>query len=63
MTTVYLGAATIVAATAVQRNLAERYPFVEVLPWAREAPYIFYGLVLFPLMIVAVITGYGRKAG
>jgi Na+/H+ antiporter NhaC len=56
-------AATIVAATAVQRNLAERYPFVEVLPWAREAPYIFYGLVLFPLMVLAVITGYGRRTG
>jgi Na+/H+ antiporter NhaC len=56
-------AATIVAATAVQRNLAERYAFVEVLPWAREAPYIFYGLVLFPLMVLAVITGYGRRTG
>ena len=56
-------AATMVAATAIQRTLAERYSFVEVLPWAREAPYIFYGLLLFPVMIVAVVTGYGRKAG
>jgi hypothetical protein len=36
---------------------------VEVLAWAQEAPYIFYGLLLFPVMIVAVVTGYGRKAG
>ena len=56
-------AATIVAATGIQRALAARYAFVEVLPWAEEAPYIFYGLVLFPLMIVAVVTGYGRKGG
>ena len=56
-------AATMVAATAIQRTLAERYSFVEVLPWASEAPYIFYSLLLFPVMIVAVVTGYGRKAG
>jgi Na+/H+ antiporter NhaC len=56
-------AATIVAANAIQRELALRYEFVEVLPWAQEVPYIFYGMVLFPLMIVAVITGYGRERG
>lgn len=56
-------AATIVAATAVQRTLVEPYPFVEVLTWAQEAPYIFYGLLLFPVMIVAVVTGFGRKSG
>ena len=56
-------AAPIVAAAAVQHSLAASYSFVEVLPWTQQAPYIFYGLLLFPLMIVAVITGYGRKAG
>jgi Na+/H+ antiporter NhaC len=56
-------AASLVAAAAVQNTLAARYSFVEVLPWTQVAPYIFYGHVLFPLMIVAVLTGYGRKAG
>lgn len=55
--------AVIVAATAIQRQVVERYSFAQVLPWAQEAPYIFYGIVLFPLMIVAVITGFGRKRG
>jgi Na+/H+ antiporter NhaC len=54
-------AATIVAAAAIQRHVAETYPFVIVVPWAQEAPYIFYGIVLFPLMILAVITGFGRR--
>ena len=56
-------AATIMAANAIQRELVERYSFVVVVPWAQEAPYIFYGIVLFPLMIIAVITGFGRKKG
>lgn len=55
--------ATIVAANAIQRELAVRYDFVEVIPWAQEVPYIFYGMVLFPLMIGAVITGFGRERG
>ncbi|MBI4539890.1 MAG: Na+/H+ antiporter NhaC family protein [Gemmatimonadetes bacterium] len=55
--------AVIVAGTAIQRQVVERYPFATVLPWAQEAPYIFYGIVLFPLMIVAVITGFGRRHG
>jgi Na+/H+ antiporter NhaC len=56
-------AATIVAANAIQRELAERYEFVQVIPWGQEVVYIFYGMVLFPLMILAVITGYGRVRG
>jgi len=56
-------AAVIVAATAIQVELAKRYDFVVVLPWAQEAPFVFYSIALFPLMIVAVITGFGRKKG
>lgn len=56
-------AATIVAANAIQRELALRYDFVQVVPWSQEVVYIFYGMVLFPLMIVAVITGFGRVKG
>jgi len=56
-------AATVVAAESIQVQVAERYDFVEVVPWIAEAPYYFYGIVLFPLMIVAVITGFGRKRG
>jgi Na+/H+ antiporter NhaC len=56
-------AATIVAADAIQRELALRYDFVQVVPWGQEVVYIFYGMVLFPLMILAVITGFGRVRG
>jgi hypothetical protein len=56
-------AAVITAAAAIQARVAERYDFVEIIPWGQEAPYIFYGLTLFPVMVLAVITGYGRKTG
>jgi Na+/H+ antiporter NhaC len=56
-------AATIVAANGIQRELALRYDFVQVVPWSQEVVYIFYGMVLFPLMILAVITGFGRERG
>jgi Na+/H+ antiporter NhaC len=56
-------AAPLVAAAAVQAKVAADYPFVHVLSWTQVATYFFYGLLLFPLMIVAVITGFGRKAG
>ena len=56
-------AAVIVAATTIQLELTKRYDFVVVLPWVQAAPYVFYSIVLFPLMIVAVITGFGRKKG
>ncbi len=55
--------ATIVAAAAIQREISGRYVFVEVLDWTQEAAFFFYGLVLFPLMIIAAITGFGRKSG
>ncbi len=54
-------AAVITAGMAIMRQASETYDFVPVLTWGQFAPYIFYGLVLFPVMIVAVITGYGRK--
>lgn len=56
-------AAVIVAAIAIQRDLAGRYPFVTVLSWDSMAVYIFYCIVLFPLMLIAVATGFGRKRG
>ncbi|RMG55174.1 MAG: hypothetical protein D6723_03255 [Acidobacteria bacterium] len=56
-------AASIVAAVAVQGEVAERYPFAIVVPWTGIATYFFYGMVLFPLMIIAVITGFGRARG
>jgi Na+/H+ antiporter NhaC len=55
--------ATIPTAHAIQRQVHEVYPFVPVLSWAEEAPWILYGLLLFPVMILAVVTGYGRKSG
>ena len=55
--------ATTLAAIGIQRSLQDSYPFVPVTEWWQIMAYTFYGLVLFPLIIVAVITGYGRKAG
>jgi Na+/H+ antiporter NhaC len=55
--------ATIVAAIAVQREVAARYDFVTIVPWQQVASYFFYGIVLLPLMIGAVVTGYGRARG
>ncbi|OGG04361.1 MAG: hypothetical protein A3F83_02830 [Candidatus Glassbacteria bacterium RIFCSPLOWO2_12_FULL_58_11] len=54
---------SLVAAAAVQRSLLERYDFVVVVPWAQEAPFIFYGIILFPLMLIAVATGFGHRKG
>jgi Na+/H+ antiporter NhaC len=56
-------AATVSAAAAIQRQVAERYAFAVVVPWEQTAAYFFYGAVLFPLMIVAVVTGFGRARG
>ncbi len=54
-------AATIAAGTAIMHQTHERYDFVPILSWSQMAPYIFYGLTLFPIMVLAVITGVGRK--
>lgn len=56
-------AATIVAAIAIQRQVVEHYNFAVVLTWGQMAPFSFYCIVLFPLMIVAAITGFGRAKG
>lgn len=56
-------AATVVAAVAIQNQVAERYTFATVIPWGQLVPYCFYAIVLFPLMILAVVTGFGRQRG
>ncbi|MDQ7063666.1 MAG: Na+/H+ antiporter NhaC family protein [candidate division KSB1 bacterium] len=56
-------AATIVAAEAVQRQVAEQYSFVHIVPWSDISLYFFYGLWLFPFMIFAVYSGFGRGEG
>lgn len=56
-------AAAIVAAVSIQRELAGRYEFVTVLSWESIVPYVFYSILLLPVMLLAVITGFGRKRG
>ncbi len=56
-------AAVIVAAIAIQRELAGRYEFVQVLTCGQMAPYIFYSIILFFVMMFAVATGWGRRKG
>lgn len=56
-------AATVVAAIAIQQEVAERYAFATVLSLDQFVFFCFYGIVLFPLMIVAVVTGFGRTKG
>jgi Na+/H+ antiporter NhaC len=51
------------AVLATQQLVQERYAFVESVSWQQYAPYAIYCLALFPLMIGAVITGFGRKHG
>jgi Na+/H+ antiporter NhaC len=56
-------AAAVVAAIAIQGEVAQRYDFVEVLTTSEFVPFAFYCIVLYPLMIIAVATGFGRKRG
>ena len=61
-----IAAASIPAAAAIHRRLAAEEQFhgiVPVLAWSQEAPFIFYGMTLFLVMIGAVLTGWGRKSG
>ena len=55
--------ATIPAAASVQQEVHKLYDFVPVLTWSQQVPYMFYGLVLFPIMILAVATGFGHRKG
>ena len=54
-------AAVVAAAVAIQKQVATQYPFVEVLTVSDFAPYAFYCIILFPLMILVALTGFGRK--
>jgi Na+/H+ antiporter NhaC len=54
---------SIVAGIALQQQVAQRYPAVPIVAWSEFAPYFFYGHLLLPLMIIAVLTGFGRKRG
>lgn len=56
-------ATAVVAAVAMQRQVAERFPAVPVVGWFEFAPYFFYGHILFPLMLLAILTGFGRREG
>jgi Na+/H+ antiporter NhaC len=56
-------ATAVVAAGALQRQVAERYPTVPIVPWAEFVPYFYYGHILFPLMILAILTGFGQRKG
>ncbi|MGE4658187.1 MAG: hypothetical protein AAEI08_04550, partial [Gammaproteobacteria bacterium] len=58
--------ASIPAAAAIHRQLNAQEQYSEIVPvltWAQEAPFIFYGMTLFVVMIGAVLTGWGRKTG
>ena len=54
-------AAVAVAAVAIQKQVANQYTFVEVLTVSDFAPYTFYCIGLFPVMVLAALTGFGRK--
>jgi Na+/H+ antiporter NhaC len=55
--------ATIPVAASIHEELHAKYAFVPVLSWAEQVPYMFYGLTLFPIMIIAVATGFGHRRG
>ncbi|MEE9466268.1 MAG: Na+/H+ antiporter NhaC family protein [Candidatus Neomarinimicrobiota bacterium] len=55
--------ATVMAAIAIQEEVAQQFEFVEVLQAGDFIQYAFYCLILFPLMIVAATTGFGRRQG
>jgi Na+/H+ antiporter NhaC len=55
--------AVTLAAIATQQQVQQRYDFVELVSWGNYAPYAFYTVILFPIMVLCVITGFGRKTG
>jgi Na+/H+ antiporter NhaC len=52
---------TILSITVTMKSVKSSYPFVPVLPWVNLAPFMYYGIILFLLMIVAALTGFGRE--
>jgi hypothetical protein len=54
-------ASAAVAAVSVQKQVAGQYSFVDVLTVADFAPFAFYCVVLYPLMILVAATGLGRE--
>jgi Na+/H+ antiporter NhaC len=55
--------AVTLAAIATQQQVVQRYDFVSVVPWEQYAGYAFYAVLLFPIMIFCVLTGFGRRTG
>ena len=55
--------AVTLTAIATQQQAAQKYEFVNVIPWEQYAPYTLYCVALFPIMVLSVITGFGRKSG
>lgn len=55
--------AAITVAIGIQQEVHESFPDVPVLSWWDQAQFAFYAFSLFPVMILAVITGFGRKTG
>ena len=45
---------------ALQRTVQESYDFAPIVEWRELIFHFHYGNVLFPLMIIAAITGFGR---
>jgi Na+/H+ antiporter NhaC len=56
-------AASITVAIGIQQHVHDRFPDVPVLSWWEQARFAFYAFTLFPIMILAVITGFGRNKG
>jgi Na+/H+ antiporter NhaC len=56
-------ATSVVAAVAIQEQVAQTHDAVPVIQWSAFLPYAFYGHALLPVMVLAVLTGYGRKSG
>lgn len=52
-----------VAAVAIQTQVAAKYPAVPVVPWEQFVPFYFYGHVLLGVMMLSILTGFGRRQG
>lgn len=46
---------------ATLENLAGQYQFVEAIPTTQVWPYVFHGWILVGVMLVASLTGFGRR--